>query len=165
MKILGVLLAFAATLPAVPVRAHPEDEIASAGAAKRALLEASADAAGMRAPAEQEAPKPPERPDLVREYFRSLPSRIDPESIRGMRHSYLFDVRGAGRWVVSVQDGRVAVSEGPGDAQCALVTTEETFLEILSGELHPATAHMTGRLQIRGDISAALKIHRLFPSS
>ena len=100
--------------------------------------------------------------DTVQEFFDSLASRADAEKTAGMNNSYLFDIEGAGQWVVRVNDGDVEVSEGEGDADTTISTSEENFLAISRGELNPTTAYMTGKLKIKGDMGAAMKLQKLF---
>jgi putative sterol carrier protein len=100
--------------------------------------------------------------DSVQEFFDSLSNRADAEKTAGMNNSYLFDIDGAGQWVVSVTDGAVNVSEGPGDADTTITTSEEDFLAISRGELNPTSAYMTGKLKIKGDMGAAMKLQKLF---
>ena len=37
-----------------------------------------------------------------------------------MNNSYLFDIDGAGQWVVTVADGTVSVTEGSGEADTTI---------------------------------------------
>jgi putative sterol carrier protein len=98
----------------------------------------------------------------VREFFGGLESSVDETKTAGMNNSYLFDIEGAGQWVVQVEDGKVTVSEGTGEADTTIQATEENFLAISRGELNPTTAYMTGKLKIKGDMGAALKLQKLF---
>ena len=100
--------------------------------------------------------------DTVQEFFDSLSSRTDSEKTAGMNNSYLFDIDGAGQWVVAVKDGAVEVSEGAGEADTTISTSEESFLAISRGELNPTSAYMTGKLKIKGDMGAAMKLQKLF---
>jgi putative sterol carrier protein len=96
------------------------------------------------------------------QFFDTLPSRVDPSKTAGMSNSYLFDIEGAGKWVVTVDDGAVSVHEGEGEADVTIATSEENFEKIAAGELNPTTAYMTGKLKIKGDIGAAMKLQKLF---
>ena len=98
----------------------------------------------------------------VKEFFDSLESRADASKTAGMTNSYVFDIEGAGQWKVDVKDGAVSVSEGGGDADVTLTTSEETFQKIISGEQNPTSAYMTGKLKIKGDMGAAMKLQKLF---
>jgi putative sterol carrier protein len=100
--------------------------------------------------------------ESVKEFFDGLAERADPEKTAGMNNSYLFDIDGAGQWVVSVADGTVNVSEGAGEADTTIQTSEETMLAVVRGEQNPTTAYMTGKLKIKGDMGAAMKLQKLF---
>jgi putative sterol carrier protein len=98
----------------------------------------------------------------VREFFENLSSRADSSKTAGMTNSYVFDITGAGEWKVDVDDGTVTVSEGGGDADVTISTSEETFQKIVAGEQNPTSAYMTGKLKIKGDMGAAMKLQKLF---
>jgi len=100
--------------------------------------------------------------ETVQEFFRNLESRADSSKTAGMTNSYLFDIEGAGRWKVDVDDGKVSVSEGDGDADAVISASEETFRKIIAGEQNPTSAYMTGKLKVKGDMSAAMKLQKLF---
>src|SRR5919202_4238904 len=100
--------------------------------------------------------------ESTREFFESLPGRVDESKTAGMNNSYLFDIEGAGQWKVDVNDGKVSVTEGGGDADAVISTSEETFTKIASGEQNPTSAYMTGKLKVKGDMGAAMKLQKLF---
>jgi putative sterol carrier protein len=98
----------------------------------------------------------------AKEFFDGLESRIDPSKTAGMNNSYLFDIDGAGTWKVDVQDGSVKVTEGEQPADVTITTNEETFEKIVSGEQNATSAYMTGKLKVKGDMGAAMKLQKLF---
>jgi putative sterol carrier protein len=98
----------------------------------------------------------------VREFFEGLESRADASKTAGMTNSYLFDIEGAGKWTVSVDHGKVSVTEGGENADAVITTSEETFEKIVSGEQNPTSAYMTGKLKVKGDMGAAMKLQKLF---
>jgi putative sterol carrier protein len=98
----------------------------------------------------------------VQEFFDRLPERADPAKTAGMSNTYVFDIEGVGQWTVAVDDGKVTVSEGAGEADCTLSASEDTLVKIAKGEANPTTAYMTGKLKIKGDMGAALKLQKLF---
>jgi putative sterol carrier protein len=79
-----------------------------------------------------------------------------------MTNSYLFDIDGAGKWTVRVEEGKVSVTEGGEDADAVITTSAETFQKIISGEQNPTSAYMTGKLKVKGDMGAAMKLQKLF---
>jgi putative sterol carrier protein len=98
----------------------------------------------------------------AQEFFESLPSRVTPDRIEGMNNTYVFDIEGAGTWTVAVADGAITVTEGASDADCTFSASEETFEKIASGEQNATTAYMTGKLKIKGDMGAAMKLQKIF---
>jgi putative sterol carrier protein len=100
--------------------------------------------------------------ETVQDFFANLASRADPAKTAGMTNSYVFDIEGAGQWMVDVDDGAVTVTEGGGDADVTISTSQETFEKIVAGEQNPTSAYMTGKLKIKGDMGAAMKLQKLF---
>ena len=101
--------------------------------------------------------------ESVREFFETLETRVDPSKAAGLTATYLFDVEGAGKWTVDVDDGKVNVREGgDGDADTTFTTSEDNFMKIVRGEQNPTTAYMTGKLKVKGDMGQAMKLQKLF---
>jgi len=98
----------------------------------------------------------------AKEFFEGLEARVDGSRTAGMNNSYLFDIDGAGKWHVSVQDGKVSVTEGEQDADAVISASEETFEKLVSGDQNPTSAYMTGKLKVKGDMGAAMKLQKLF---
>ena len=88
--------------------------------------------------------------ETVQEFFDGLAARADAEKTAGMNNSYLFEIEGAGEWLVTVQDGNVSVTEGGGEADTTITTSEETMLAVIKGEQNPTTAYMTGQAEDQG---------------
>ena len=98
----------------------------------------------------------------AKDFFDSLESRADPAKLAGMSNSYLFDIEDEGQWLVTVADGQLSVAEGGGEADATITASGETFDKIVAGEQNPTTAYMTGKLKIKGDLGAAMKLQKLF---
>jgi putative sterol carrier protein len=98
----------------------------------------------------------------VQEFFEGLPGRVTPDRIEGMNNTYVFDIEGAGAWTVAIADGAIEVTEGAGEADCTFSASAENFEKIIAGEQNPTTAYMTGKLKIKGDMGAAMKLQKLF---
>jgi putative sterol carrier protein len=98
----------------------------------------------------------------ARDFFEGLESSVDESKLAGVNNSYLFDIEGEGRWLVDVRDGNLTVNEGGGDADVTISSSAETFEKIRSGEQNPTTAYMSGKLKIKGDMGAAMKLQKLF---
>jgi putative sterol carrier protein len=99
---------------------------------------------------------------LVNEFFETLPSRVEPGKTAGMNNSYVFAIDGAGTWTVRVSDGGVTVEDGDTGGDCTIATSAETFEKVMKGEQNPTAAYMSGKLKIKGDMGAAMKLQKLF---
>jgi putative sterol carrier protein len=99
----------------------------------------------------------------ARDFFESLETRAAGSSkTAGLNASYLFDIDGAGKWTVRVENGQVSVDEGEGEADATIAASEETFVKIVNREQNATSAFMTGKLKVRGDMGAAMKLQQLF---
>ena len=65
-----------------------------------------------------------------------------------------FDIAGVGAIVLDGNGARA--SDDPADV--TLSADVETFQDILSGEINPTSAFMTGKLSVDGDMSMAMKL-------
>jgi putative sterol carrier protein len=68
--------------------------------------------------------------------------------------SVRFDVEDEGSILVDAAGVRV----GEGEADVVVLGDLETFRELFGGELDPTSAFMTGRIQVEGDMGAAMKL-------
>ena len=100
--------------------------------------------------------------DTVHEFFTNLPQRVDPTKAAEVNQTYAFDIADAGQWTVDLGDGGVTVSDGLQDADCTISASQETFAKIVDGSQNATAAYMTGKLKIKGDMGAAMKLQKLF---
>jgi len=98
----------------------------------------------------------------TREFFDTLETRLDPSKTAGMNNSYLFRLDEVAEWEVDVQDLGGRETEGVEDADVASPTSEETFDKIVKREQNATSAYMTGKLKVKGDMGAAMKLQKLF---
>jgi len=99
----------------------------------------------------------------ARQFFETLEARAgDSSKAAGLNATYLFDIDGAGKWIVRVENGQVIVQEGQGDADTTISASEETFMRIVDGEQNATSAFMMGKLKVSGDLSNAMKLQKLF---
>ena len=97
----------------------------------------------------------------IKSFFDGLPARAAGKTA-GMNNTYVFAIDGAGTWTVAVTDEGVTVSDGDQGGDCTLEASAETFSRIAAGEQNATTAYMTGKLKIKGDMGAAMKLQKLF---
>ncbi len=85
----------------------------------------------------------------VKEFLFSLPAKVKPEAVEGLSTLFHFDIADSGQFTVQLDNGKMEVSEGfSGDPSCKVTTSTESFQKLLSGDLNPMMAMMTGKLKI-----------------
>jgi putative sterol carrier protein len=75
----------------------------------------------------------------------------------GFDRSVKFDAGGDG--VIVINGNTISTSDGPAD--CTIKLSLSDFEDLLSGDLSPTTAFMTGKIQIEGDMSVAMSLQQL----
>lgn len=101
----------------------------------------------------------------VRKALKNLSASKDMEKLEAMDVTILFDVKGdeGGLWTVDIDNGEVTIEEG--DIQSPDVTVEATtedLVALMQGDLNPMAAFMQGRLKVKGDMSMAMQMQKLF---
>ena len=98
----------------------------------------------------------------VKEFLYSLPAKAKPEVLEGQNTVFHFDVADTGQFTVKVTDGKMEVLEGlEGEPKCKVSTSAESFSKVVSGELNPMMAMMTGKLKI-SNAGEMLKYAKIF---
>jgi putative sterol carrier protein len=100
--------------------------------------------------------------ESAREFFESLPGRVDPDRARALKNTYRFDIDGAGSWRLESDSEHLLVTESDAPADCVLRTDETTFLRIVRREQSPMGAYMTGKIKVEGDLGLALRLRDVF---
>lgn len=69
---------------------------------------------------------------------------------------------GAGAFYIEVKDGKADIQPYEYyDRDCKLVTSGESFLEIVDGKLDPKKAVLTGKLKVEGSVEKALEFAKI----
>jgi len=80
---------------------------------------------------------------------------------------YLFDVKEKGKYFIDFKNGGGEVGEGDptSKADVTISMNEDVFLQIFNRELAPATAFMTGKVKVSGDLSKALTLEKVMKAT
>ena len=89
--------------------------------------------------------------DVLNAAVETLKEKLAGDSFDG---SVKFEVEGLG--AVRIEGTEVSIDDG--DADCTIVADEETFRGMISGDVNPTTAFMTGKLKVDGDMSKAMAL-------
>lgn len=88
--------------------------------------------------------------DVIAAAVSKLAARIG----NGFDGSAKFEISGEGSIVIDAN----GVRAGNDATDVTLISDTETFRDMLNGTLSPATAYMSGRLKIEGNMGLALKL-------
>lgn len=89
--------------------------------------------------------------DIMAAAVDALNKKLGDDAMDGVVKFSLGDM---GSIVIDANGARV----GDDEADVTLTADAETFQEILSGELNPTAAFMTGKLAVDGDMGMAMKL-------
>jgi putative sterol carrier protein len=102
----------------------------------------------------------------IAELMSKLPSAFQPEKAAGMDAVVHFKLTGAeaGEWNAVIKNGRCEVAQGlPHSRPTVTVSAESAdLIQIFNGDLDGAQAFMGGRIKVKGDMIAAMKIIEMF---
>jgi 3-hydroxyacyl-CoA dehydrogenase/3a,7a,12a-trihydroxy-5b-cholest-24-enoyl-CoA hydratase len=83
----------------------------------------------------------------------------NPELVGKIGASYLFKVTNPdSAWVIDLKNGKGAVTEGHGAADCTLEISEADFIDMTTGKSDPMKLFTTGKLKISGNVMASQKL-------
>jgi predicted TIM-barrel fold metal-dependent hydrolase/putative sterol carrier protein len=83
------------------------------------------------------------------------------EKLKGLRVIFKFVVDGSKIWRVSIADSMINVFDGDGPADTTIMAPEQLLLQILTKEVNPVKAFMSGKVKIEGDKAAVMKLSKI----
>jgi putative sterol carrier protein len=108
------------------------------------------------------------RPVVLEQVFARFPEFLDTSKADGQAVTVGFKITRDGgdadRYVVRVADGACLVDDAPdpaGPRDVTLTLSGADFLKLVTGHLSPVAGVMRGAIKIRGDVAAALTLHRI----
>lgn len=101
--------------------------------------------------------------------FDKIESKLSAELVSRVGASYLFQLKSEGKdttWFIDLKSGTGRCGQGDGGvpADSTLTMKSGDFFDMFSGKLNAASAFMTGKLKISGDLQKAMKLEKLMNS-
>ncbi|XP_059177790.1 hydroxysteroid dehydrogenase-like protein 2 [Physella acuta] len=121
------------------------------------------DAAAIKSQIKTEA-SPKESSSGVAQTFKQIESLLSEDLVKDMKASYQFDLSGdnSGTWFLDLKNGSGSLGQGPlENADCNMTLDSKLFLDMFAGKASATTAFMSGKLKIKGDLKAAMKLEKL----
>ena len=103
--------------------------------------------------------------DDVKEFFAKLPEAFVPEKAVDLNKTIQVDLsgEGGGQWALKIADGKVSVDESQVDSSdLTLKMAASDFVDLTQGKANPINLFMTGKIQVEGDITLAMKFQEMF---
>ncbi|XP_014608792.1 PREDICTED: hydroxysteroid dehydrogenase-like protein 2 [Polistes canadensis] len=104
----------------------------------------------------------------IADIFSAINANLSAELVSKTKAVFQFNVTGeeASTWYLDLKSGTGSTGKGePKDPADAILTmNSEQFFAMFSGKLKPATAFMTGKLKISGNLQKAMKLEKLMVS-
>lgn len=98
----------------------------------------------------------------AQQFLEQLPTKVKPEAIEGLSSNFHFDIADSGQHTVKLDNGKLEYIAGfAGEPTCKVQISQENLAKILSGELNPMMATMTGKLKI-SNLGEMMKYAKIF---
>lgn len=91
--------------------------------------------------------------DVISAAVTALNAKLGGEGVDG---TVKFVIEGEGE--IIVDDAGARAASGDEEAEVTLSADKDTFEDILSGDLNPTSAFMTGKLSVDGDMGKAMSL-------
>ena len=104
--------------------------------------------------------------DSVAEFFEALGRRGYEPLLAKVRGRVRIDMTDGGevdRWLVTIDNGEVGVSNGDGDADCTIRAARVLLDAICRGDQNAMAAVLRNELVCTGDVELLFAIQRTFP--
>jgi len=85
---------------------------------------------------------------------KALSDKLGGDGIEG---SIKFEIEGTG--AIRIDENGASLDDG--DADCTITAEADVFQDLLSGDLNPTSAFMSGKISIDGDMGMAMKLGSL----
>jgi len=104
----------------------------------------------------------------IAQIFSDIAANLDPAMTDGVNATIQFNLEGENGGLYWVQLGKDQVLSGSGPAEqpeMTLLAQADDWAAVVSGELNPMQAFMSGRLKIQGNMNLAMKLQTLLGSA
>lgn len=114
-------------------------------------------------------PPPQQQVNDVTNAMNTLKNVLSAEMVSSTNAVYGFSITDAcpSEWYVDLKTApNGSLGSGPynGKIDCTLTMNTEIFNKVMSGNLKPSAAFMTGKLKIKGNMGLAMKLEKLMGS-
>ncbi|GFS13578.1 hydroxysteroid dehydrogenase-like protein 2 [Elysia marginata] len=102
--------------------------------------------------------------EKIPEAFTALKTLLTEQLVNEVKASYQFNLSGSeqGDWYIDLKSGAGSAGQGTLESpDCTMALDSNLFLDMFAGKANSTTAFMMGKLKIKGDMMAAMKLEKL----
>jgi putative sterol carrier protein len=106
-------------------------------------------------------------PDATAEFFEGLSKRGSEPMLGRTKATVRFDIADGGKtehWLLGIDEGKLDVSHGTGDADCVISADKAAFDRVASGSTNAMASLLRGAIVVDGDPRLIVRVQRLFPA-
>lgn len=103
----------------------------------------------------------------IDEIMQRLPGAFDPARAQGLKANVQFDFTSDGgkKYVVRLAETTCTVEEGEiANPDAAVIASQATYQAVVEGRLNVATAFMSGKLKVKGNLQLLMRFQQIFHS-
>lgn len=93
---------------------------------------------------------------------RKISAKPDESSQINAVYKFVLNGPNGGTWIVDLRKDTLGVRESDDEAQCTIMSSDEIFVKIATGQLGAESAFMMRKLKLYGDMGVAMKLGKLF---
>ena len=101
----------------------------------------------------------------IDEIMQRLPAAFDPAQAQGLKANVQFDFTSDGgkKYLVRVTEAKCTVEEGEiANPDATVIASQATYQAVAEGRLNVATAFMTGKLKVKGNMQLLMRFQQIF---
>lgn len=99
------------------------------------------------------------------ETLNAMVQSLDPAAAKGVNAVIQLNATGdgGGQYQMAIADGKMDVKEGVAEKPTVQISVAaKDWVDIISGQLDPTKAFMSGKLRIAGDLGLMMRFQRMF---
>ena len=90
---------------------------------------------------------------------KSLKELIEKRHVNGLSGSILFSLGNDDFIFIDANSGDISFEKKDGD--CTIEINEDDMMALLTGQIDPVSAYMSGKITVKGDMSVAMQLQSL----